>query len=292
MRITNSALVLVFLCLAVAAARGDAVDNPDKRAAFASLWIPRAVDMSKPQREFVEKVGPSGKDLEGKEWLVISTKYNKIYYQNSIDQTKLRQVARYVDNVYDFLKTWSPSAPEIPIKSFLVPDEEGNSRCFFYTNSMSTGDKGEVRMIITSFLHEEAHLFNDAYIGKPGQGMWAGEFTCHYFQQRARQEAKNRDVKQYIKSVLPDGPKRSLGDIASEGFELHNEAFSVMYFMHKTYGDESFYKFRVELLQQSKTKNNSTRDPEDIFIKATGKGFDKLNPEWRKYYGWDDLKKQ
>jgi hypothetical protein len=204
MRITNSALVLVFLCLAVAAARGDAVDNPDKRAAFASLWIPRAVDMSKPQREFVEKVGPSGKDLEGKEWLVISTKYNKIYYQNSIDQTKLKQVVRYVDNVYDFLKSWSPASPEIPIKSFLVPGELGQSRCCFETNSMRTGDKGDVVMIITSYLHEKTHLFNDSYIGKPGQGMWAGEFTCHYFQQRARQEARKRDVKHHIKSAVAE----------------------------------------------------------------------------------------
>ena len=183
MRPTTSAVVLVFLCLAAAAARGEAADIPGKRAAFASLWVPRAIDMSKPRREFVENVGFSGKDLEGKEWLVISTKYNKIYYQNSIDQIKLRQVVRYVDNVYDFLKSWSPASPEIPIKSFLVPDEEGNSRCFFNTNSMRTGDKGDVVMIITSFLHEETHLFNNAYLGKLEQGMWTGEFTCHYFQQ-------------------------------------------------------------------------------------------------------------
>jgi aminopeptidase YwaD len=287
MRLTTLAAVIVLVYSAFAAVRGHAADAPDKRPSSAALWVSRAIDQSKPNREKVENIGPLGSDLEGKDWLVISTKYNKIYYQDSIDKTKLEQIVRYVDNVYDYLKSWSPACPEIPIKSFLVPNELAHSRCCFETNSMRTGDQGDVITIITSFLHEETHLFNDAYIGKAGQGVWAGEFTCHYFQQRAKLEAKKSDVKRYVKSSLPDGPKRLLGNIGSEGSALFHEAFSVMYFMHKTYGDESFYKFRLECLRQAKTKINSKRDPEDIFIKATGKGFSELNPQWLKFYDWD-----
>lgn len=291
MRSTGAAFILVFLILAVAVGWGDVPENPVKRSNWASLWVPRAVNTSKPQQERVESIGTLGNDLEGKEWLVISTKYNRIYYQPSIDAGKLKQVVRWVDNAYDFLKKWNPDVPETPIKTFLVPGELGKSRCCPLTNSMRTGDKGDPGMIVTSLLHEETHLFNHACLQKRKQGWWLGEFSCHYFQQRMKLETAKKDVKGYAKSKLPDGPRCSFREIAPNARERFDEAFSAMYFLHKTYGDENLYKFRVECLRQADRERYSAGDSEGAFKIAFGKDFEELDRQWRQFYGWDTIKR-
>ena len=287
MRSTTLAVILVFICLAVVVNQGYAADIPGKRAGFASLWVPRAVDLSRPQIEVVKNAGTLGENIEDKQWRVISTKYHLLYYQDTIDKNTLKQVARCVDNIYDFLKMWNPATPKIPIKAFLTPDQ-GQSKCSPEDNAMRTWEGRSFALVLTSLLHEETHLFNFAYLDR--QGSWAGEFSCHYFQQRARLEANKQDVKRYVDTKLPNGPNCTIGEIADQGQERLDESFSVFYYLHKAYGDEVLFKFRCESLRIAKNSQNIKRDSVDAFRIATGKQIDALDSQWRKFYGWEDKK--
>jgi aminopeptidase YwaD len=284
--------------LAIAICQGEDLEIPAQRANWGRIWVPNNVDLSKPRQEYVKSVGTLGNDLAGKKWQTVSTKYNLIHYQNTIDKAKLKQVAQCLDDLYEFLKLWNPNAPDVPIKTFLVPDERGRSRCCKETNSMRTGDKGDAAFITTSLLHEETHLFNFAYLNKQPQGWWAGEFSCVYFQERARLEAEHADIRRHVKSILPDGPKTSLGGIAPDANKkiddyILGEAFSAMYFLHSKYGDQKLREFRTECLRLAKTKGVSASDSDAPFKTAFGVGFDELDPQWRQFYGWivkDNLK--
>jgi aminopeptidase YwaD len=286
MRSRTSAIAVTIICMAASASRCDVPEISGRRSDWSGLWTPHIVDMTKPRQERVDRIGTLGTDLEGKDWLVISTKYNRIYYQPSIDAAKLRQVAGCIDNAYEFLKKWNPDAPETPIRTFLVPNELAHSSCCQRTNSMRTGDKGDLQRIVTSLLHEETHLFNHACLHKRTQGWWLGEFSCQYFQQRMKLEAAQQDVRQSVKSKLPDGPRCSLREIAPNAKERFDEAFSAMYFLHETFGDESLYKFRLECFKQTDQEPSSSLDSEGAFTIAFGKGFDELDRQWRRFYGW------
>jgi aminopeptidase YwaD len=283
------------LFLVATGGSGGQLDNKSDLDIWRNIWSPKTIDLTKTEREYVKTAGDLGNDLEGKEWETIATKYHRVYYQPSIDKAKLKQVVQCLDNLYDFITIWSPAAPQVPIKTFLVPNELARSRCSRNSKSMRTGDKGRAIFMTTSLLHEETHLFNFAYLGNKAQGWWSGEFSCIYFQERTRLLAEKGDVKKFIHANLPDGPKHSFGEIApaaNQQIDDHilGEAFSAMYFLHSTYGDEKFREFRFELLRLAKSKGTSVSDSDAAFKKVFDVGFDELNARWRRLYGWDAKK--
>jgi hypothetical protein len=290
-RIPAVAFSFFLAVLFVAAKDGDAPRDKQNNAAFwESIWQRNSVDIGNPSHEYIKSADDLGKDIEGKEWNKLSTKYHLVYYQPSLEKDKLQQVVLYLDNLYDFLKKWNPAAPRTPIKTFLVPNEMGHSRCSRNSNSMRTGDKGDAVFMVTSLLHEETHLFNFAYLGARPQNWWAGEFSCIYFQSRARMLAEKTDILQFVISKLPNGPKSALGEIAAAASQkitdsIFDEAFSAMYFLHATYGDDKFRAFREELLSLDTSIN--VTGTERAFKRAYGAGFADLDHQWRNFYKWD-----
>src|SRR3972149_6953115 len=93
---TLIAFVFVFIF-----ATGVHANSPDDQSGadlWRNIWSSPTIDLAETGREHVKNAGDLGKDLEGKEWETLSTKYHRIYYQPSIDKDKLKQVAGRLDN--------------------------------------------------------------------------------------------------------------------------------------------------------------------------------------------------
>lgn len=253
---------------------------------WSDLCDPKKVDLSQAKQEYVKSVKDLGDDWIARQWQVLDTQYHRVYYDSSIDHVKLAHVAGCLDNLYEFLQGWFPTRSEVPIRTFLIPNQYAHSRCSFKSNAMRTGDKGNAVTMITSLLHEEVHLFNFSYLGKPGQGWWAGEFSCLYFQNRLKLEAMGKDVRGSILAKLPNGPGCHFGKITDNAKQRFEQAFSAMYFLHTAYGDHKFCQFRIACLRSAKENLTRTGPDDSLFGQCFGKSIDELDRQWRAFYGW------
>lgn len=247
--------------------------------------------MPVPQTVEVKRVEGLGKDIENREWQMISTQYHQIYYQASTDKKKVSEVYSLIDNIYTFLEGRSPVKLGAPVKAFLVPGEWGRSRCNQISRAMRTGDQGDVLFILTSLLHEETHLFNFAFLNNKAQGWWTGEYTCIYFQQRALWEGEGKDIRNEITSRLPDGPRCRLNRIDNLEKETFDEALSALYFFEEEYGREGLIRFRKACLEQSR-KTNGGSLPESVFEEVFGQDVGRLEQQWMQFYGWGAPRKE
>jgi len=250
------------------------------------LWTPHPVPNRRVRREYVTGISDLGEDIAGKEWRVVATQYHDVYYMPSMDPDKLEQLLSRLDNIYAFLAPWSPAPLTTPVRVFLIPGQWAHSRCSVKDHAMRTGDVAPAEFLLTSLLHEETHLFNFAYLGGLGQGCWAGEFSCQYFQLRAGMEREGRRVLQEIVTKrLPWGPSCKFGQIALDCTNHFPEAFSALYFLDEAYGADQLVRLREAWLKAAKERHGGT-DGEDAFLSVCGKGFDKLDREWRQFYRW------
>lgn len=238
-----------------------------------------------PETVEVKQLGGLGEDLENRKWQMISTKYHQIYYQPSTDTRKISEIYSLIDNIYTFLEGRSPAKLKIPIKTFLVPNESGRSRCSKSSNAMRTGDQSDTFFMLTSLLHEETHLFNFAFLKNRTQGWWAGEFTCIYYQQRVLWQAQGKDVKKEIASKLPNGPRCHLSEIDERGKQAFEEAVSALYFFEEKYGRKRANSFRLACLEESKRTNGKPL-PDSTFAKVFGQDIARLEQQWLQFYGW------
>ena len=274
-----SVVAAVFICTARTACTANEQHNDD----WSIMWrqpTPTPVAIQ------VKQLGGLGKDLENRKWLMISTDCHQIYYQPSTDKKKVSEVYYLIDNVYEFLKGRSPAKLKTPIKTFLVPNEWGRSRCDRTCNAMRTGDQGDILFIITSLLHEETHLFNFAFLDDVPQGWWAGEFTCIYFQQRALWQAQEKNIKTEISSRLPNGPRCRLHEMDKRGKEVFDEALSALYFFEEKYGLKKSQRFRQACLEESKRTKRGPL-PYSVFAEVFGMDIERLEQEWLQFYEWE-----
>ena len=274
-----SVVAAVFICTARTVCTANEQHNDD----WSIIWrrpTPTPVSIE------VKQLGGLGKDLENRKWLMISTDFHQIYYQPSTDKKKVSEVYYLIDNVYEFLKGRSPAKLKTPIKTFLVPNKRGRSRCDRTCNAMRTGDQGDILFIITSLLHEETHLFNFAFLGDVPQGWWAGEFTCIYFQQRALWQAQEKNIKTEISSRLPNGPRCRLHEMDKRGKEVFDEALSALYFFEEKYGLKKSQRFRQACLEASKRTKGGPL-PYSVFAEVFGMDIERLEQEWLQFYEWE-----
>lgn len=288
MKINRKALCyLVFVSMLYCASWGwCGIDNRSGND-WDSIWL---LPMPEPTTVETGKLSDLGEELENRQWQMVATKYHQIHYQPSTDKRKVAEIYARIDNIYRFLAERSPAKPQIPIRVFIVPDEFGHSRCSKISNAMRTGDKGDALFMLTSLLHEETHVFNFAFLNSMQQGWWAGEFCCIYFQQRALWHGQGKQVKQQIKSLLPDGPRCHLSEISNRGKLAFDEAISVLYFFEERYGREKLIALRKAFLAESKRTNGRSLS-NSVFEEVSGKGVEQLEKQWMTLYGWESLSK-
>ena len=262
------------------------MSEPNQFLEWEDLWIPRPAPDREVRREYVTGIIDLGEDIAGKEWRVVSTQYHDVYYMPSMDLDKLEQLLNWLDNIYAFLTPWSPAPLATPVRVFLIPGQWAHSRCSFKDHAMRTGDVAPAEFLLTSLLHEETHLFNFAYLDGLGQGCWAGEFSCQYFQLRAGIEREGGKVlHEIVTRELPWGPSCKFGQIALDYTKHFPEAFSALYFLHEAYGADQLVRLREGWLKAAKERHGAV-DGEDAFLSVCGKGFDELDREWRQFYRW------
>ncbi len=249
------------------------------------LWIPTGAVLPAPVRVKVSALGDLGAELESPEWLMVSTKYHQIHYQASIDMRTLTEVYQVIDNLYDFLSRRSPASAKWPVRVFLVPGERGRSRVSPQAVAMRTGADADAAFIIGSLMHEETHLFNFAFLGAAAQNWWAGEFSCIYYQERARLTKQGSDVKSELARQLPNGPSAPLAFLEGPTQPAFNSATSALYFLEETYGAERMIEFRRQSLMSSKATNGQAL-PTSVFRQVFGKDAAVLDSEWRAFFGW------
>ena len=272
----------ILLSFAISLGTANASSNDWKQ-----LWQPNKAALPSPVKVRTGSLGSLGQELENREWLMVPTRYHQILFQDSTDRKKVAELYELIDGLYVFLSGRNPAKPATPIRAFLVPNEWGQSRCSQTTPAMRTGDKGDVPFLLTSFLHEETHLFNFAFLGGKPQGWWSGEFSCIYFQERARLEHEGRDLKKEGQSRLPHGPVAPLAELDARGKSAFDEALAAQFFLEEKYGKERFDEFHRQCLLSSKAGNGG-RLPEATFQQVFGKGAAALNEEWRTFYSWTD----
>ena len=240
----------------------------------------------------VDGLSGLGEDLENQEWLMVPTKYHQICFQSSIDPKKISEVYYLIDNIYEFLQKRTPdkfAIPKTPIRAFIVPNQRGRSRCSFQANAMRTGDQGDLIVNITSFLHEETHIFNMAYLVDKPQGWWAGEYFCQYYQRRAEITARRKNVRKEIHSKIAPGPKFHLAEIEASGRDAFEESFAALYFFEQRYGQDKLDEFRRFCLLDSKNKRENLEN--SMFETVFGKDTESLEKEWLAYYKLQAIQK-
>jgi hypothetical protein len=281
----------VVLTLTFAAVSGFAADANPPANDWVTLWQRSDVAMPVPVtvRVGAGELGGLGEDLENCDWQMVSTGHHQLYFQPSADRAKVAELYRLLDRVYVFLSGRNPAKPSTPIKAFLVPNERGHSRCSQSVSAMRTGEQGELPFLLTSLLHEETHLFNFAFLGRKPQNWWCGEFSCIYFQERARLDAEHRDLRKELSSRLPKGPIGPLAELDRHGKDAFDEAVAAMFFLEETYGCARFNDFRCQCLASAKASNGG-KLPESIFKQVFGKDSTTLDKEWRAFFGWPEIR--
>jgi hypothetical protein len=249
------------------------------------LWQPNGAVLPSPSRVHIGSLGDLGADLENRDWLMVETRHHQLLFQDSIDRGKVAELYQLLDRLYVFLEGRSPAKPMTPLQVFLVPNQRGHSRCSPEFRAMRTGDQGELAFLLTSLLHEETHLFNFAFLGARAQGWWSGEFSCIYFQERARLQHEGRDLRQELRSRLPQGPLAHLADLDARGKSAFDEALAAQIFFEDKFGRERFDKFRRQSLLSAQ-RTNGGRLPGAVFQEVFGKDALSLDAEWRKFFGW------
>ena len=249
------------------------------------LWTPNGTVMSEPVKVGVHGLGDLGPELESADWLMVSTKYHQIYYQASVDRRTLAEVSQVIDNVYDFLSRRSPANAKWPVRVFLVPGERGRSRVSPQALAVRTGADADAAFIVGSLMHEETHLFNFAFLGESAQGWWTGEFSCIYYQERARLTKQGADLKSELARRLPNGPSHLLASLEGPTQPAFDSAVSALYFLEETYGVARMIEFRRQSLMSSKTTNGRAL-PASVFRQVFGKDAAALDREWRTFFGW------
>lgn len=232
-------------------------------------------------------LGGLGKDLEQREWQMISSKYHSIYFQESSDRAKVHAVFQLIDNVYDFLSAITPVKDNTPIQVYLAPGEKGNSRRATDVNGIRTGADAEVAVIIGTILHEETHLFNNALLEYSTANWWAGEFTAFYFQMRALQHVSGGDVRDFIRKSTPQGPTISILSLDRVGQPAIATAFTVLYFLEETYGREPLDAFRRAMIKSSHHTADRSLAAAG-FEKSFGDKMPEIERKWRAFYGWPE----
>jgi len=280
-----TALTAAAIALLVAGANGFAQTKTND---WKVLWQPTGAVMPEPSKVRIGSLKDLGPEVENREWLMVSTKYHQVLFQNSADRNKVAELCQLIDRLYIFVEGRSPAKPAGPIQAFLIPNERGRSRCSQNTPAMRTGELGDLSFLLTSLLHEETHLFNFAFLGGRPQGWWTGEFCCLYFQERGLLEHESQPVKQEIQSRLPRGPIARLTELDAHGKNAFDEALAVQFFLEEEYGRELLKEFRRQSLVASKASGGG-RLPEKIFQQVFGKGASSLDAEWRTFYGWTDV---
>lgn len=283
----SAALALVLAAMHTLAA--DLANSPTND--WARLWQRSDAPMPKPVtvRVGAGELGGLGEDLENREWQMVSTEHHRLHFQSSADRAKVAELHRLLDRVYVFLDGRSPAKPPTPIKVFLVPNERGRSRCSQSVSAARTGELGELPFQLTSLLHEETHLFNFAFLGNKPQNWWAGEFSCIYFQDRARMDAEHRDLKKEMRSRLPKGPISPLAELDRHGKNAFNEAVAAMLFFEETYGRAKLNDFRRQCLTWARTHGGGPL-PESVFRQSFGKDPAVLDKEWQAFFGWTEVR--
>jgi hypothetical protein len=249
------------------------------------LWNPNGAVLPEPVKVRVHALGDLGPELESAEWLMVPTKHHQVYYQNTIDMRMLNEVYQVIDNLYDFLSQRSPANAKQPVRVFLVPGERGRSRVSPQAVAMRTGADADAAFIVGSLLHEETHLFNLTFLGERGQNWWAGEFSCIYYQERARLTKQGADLKHELARSLPNGPSGLLSSLEGPTQPTFDAAVSALYFLEETYGAARMIEFRRESLMASKTTNGRAL-PASVFPQVFGKDAAVLDREWRAFFGW------
>jgi phenylpropionate dioxygenase-like ring-hydroxylating dioxygenase large terminal subunit len=153
---------------------------------------------------------------------------------------------------------------------------------------MRAGADGDTLFILTSLLHEETHIFNFSFLNDTPQGWWTGEFSCIYFQQRALWQGQQKQTKQQIQNLLPNGPGCNLAEISARRKQAFDEALSVFYFIEEQYGREKFIELRKALLLESQ-KTNGRSLSNSVFEQVLGENLRRLETQWLKFYGWKSL---
>jgi hypothetical protein len=266
----------------LALAYGVASAQPDE---WHRLWNPNGAVLPEPVKVRLHALGDLGPELESAEWLMVSTKHHQVYYQNTIDMRMLNEVYQVIDNLYDFLSQRSPANAKQPVRVFLVPGERGRSRVSPQAVAMRTGADADAAFIVGSLLHEETHLFNLTFLGERGQNWWAGEFSCIYYQERARLTKQGADLKHELARSLPNGPSGLLSSLEGPTQPTFDAAVSALYFLEETYGAARMIEFRRESLMASKTTNGRAL-PASVFPQVFGKDAAVLDREWRAFFGW------
>ena len=266
----------------LALACGFASAQPDE---WQRLWIPNGAVLPEPAKVRVHALGDLGPELESAEWLVVSTKYHQIYYKTSIDLRMLDEVYQVIDNVYEFLSRRSPVSAKQPVRVFLVPGERGRSRVSPQAATMRTGADADGAFVVGSLMHEETHLFNLTFLGESAQNWWAGEFSCIYYQERARLTKQGADVKREFARRLPNGPSSPLASLGGPTQPTFDAAMSALYFLEETYGTARMIEFRRQSLMASKTGKGLAL-PAPVFLQVFGKDAAVLDREWRAFFGW------
>ena len=277
--ISHTAITSVAL---LALACGAASAQPDE---WHRLWIPNGAVLPEPVKVRVRALGDLGPELESAEWLMVSTKHHQIYYQAGIDMRMLDEVYQVIDNLYDFLGRRSPANARQPVRVFLVPGERGRSRVSPQAVAMRTGADADGAFIVGSLMHEETHLFNLTFLGERGQNWWTGEFSCIYYQERARLTKQGADLKRELARRLPNGPSGLLASLEGPSQPAFDAAVSALYFLEETYGMARMIEFRRESLMASRTTNGHAL-PASVFLQVFGKDAAVLDREWRAFFGW------
>ncbi len=245
-----------------------------------------AEGLSLPEPRRVEVSGwPVG--MEGRTWLMVPSRCHQLYFSPSSDLEKVHRLYSHLDGIYEFLAGRSPEPCPTPIRAFLVPGEYGRSRCSLEHNAMRTGDTGDFAFNLSSFLHEETHLFNFAAIGGMGQNWWTGEFSCIYFQERARCALEGRDFRQMVRQKRPNEPAGRLVELEELGKAAILDGASALYFLEETYGQERLDAFRAARLELDR-KRGPQAPTAPLFARAFDTDVGALDRHWRRFYGFPD----
>jgi hypothetical protein len=252
---------------------------------WADLAGKNARPLPSPQQERFELSGDFGERIAGRDWLTVRTRYHRLCYQASFDKATVAALYARIDNLYEFLSGRSPTKAKTPIDVFLVPEELGRPLVWREANAMRIGAQGDLDSILAGLLREETHLFNLAYLDRHQEGEWCGDFMGVYFQERARLQAGQKDVKAGLKAPLDGHPAARLRDLDGMGENAFPEAAAALFFLEDTFGPVRMNQFRRVCLERSKALN-STMLSSTVFRDVFGRDVDTLDQEWRAFYGW------
>jgi len=159
---------------------------------------------------------------------------------------------------------------------------------------MATGDLGSFECNLTSFLHEETHLFNWETLRRIGgrcQGWWAGEFSCIYFQERAGFYRNGVDIRRQVLRWFPQEPRHQLTQLSriadKEGHsdELFHEAFAFLYFLEERFGPQRLLEFRTRMLQVA-ASGSEREDPGEALLQTYERTPSELEAKCAGFFEW------